>query len=280
MDITNYTTEHKKGQHLLSEERHEIEVRLKDGWSIYRIAKHLERPYNTIKNEIKRGTVSLYNGKVQRYKADEGKKVYLEHRQNCRKQYRCLAAVRFLQYVVDRFKSADKWSLDASCGEAMRNGTFPRSEMVCTKTLYNYVDGGLFDIRNIDLPRKVKYRPRYKKPELKVDRGCRVGRNYHDYEVYMEQHPDTAVVQMDSVIGSKGGKVLLTIYFVNVSLMLGFLREANTSKSVIDIYDELYHRLGGQDFRKLFPVILTDNGSEFSNPKCIENGPDGKGFRR
>ncbi len=82
----------------------------------------------------------------------------------------------------------------------------------------------LFDIRNIDLPRKVKYRPRYKKPELKVDRGCRVGRNYHDYEVYMEQHPDTAVVQMDSVIGSKGGKVLLTIYFVNVSLMLGFLR--------------------------------------------------------
>ena len=58
-----------------------------------------------------------------------------------------------------------------------------------------------------------------------------MGRNYHDYEVYMEQHPDTAVVQMDSVIGSKGGKVLLTIYFVNVSLMLGFLREANTSKS-------------------------------------------------
>ena len=50
--------------------------------------------------------------------------------------------------------------------------------------------------------------------------------------------------------------------------MLGFLREANTSKSVIDIYDELDHRLGGQDFRKLFPVILTDNGSEFSNPKC------------
>ena len=88
MDNTNYTTEHRKGQHLLSEERHEIEVRLKDGWSLYRIAKHLGRPYNTIKNEIKRGTVSLYNGKMQRYKADEGKKMYLEHRRNCRKQYR------------------------------------------------------------------------------------------------------------------------------------------------------------------------------------------------
>ena len=50
-------------------------------------------------------------------------------------------------------------------------------ELMCSeKTLYNYVDGCLFDIRNIDLPRKVKYRPRYKKPELKVDRGCRVGK--------------------------------------------------------------------------------------------------------
>lgn len=156
-----------------------------------------------------------------------------------------------------------------------------KDELMCSeKTLYNYIDGCLFDIRNIDLPRKVKYRPRYKKPELKVDKGCRVGRNYHDYEVYMEKHPDTAVVQMDSVIGSKGGKVLLTVYFVNVSLMLGFLRDANTSKSVINIFDELYQKLGGADFRKLFPVILTDNGSEFSNPKCIENGPDGKGFQR
>ena len=151
--------------------------------------------------------------------------------------------------------------------------------MCSEKTLYNYVDGSLFDIRNIDLPRKI-YRPRYKEPELKVDRGCRVGRNYHDYEVYMEKYPDTAVVQMDSVIGSKGGKVLLTIYFVNVPLMPVFWREANTSKSVIDIYDELYRRLGGQDLRKLFPVILTDNGSEFSNPKCIKNGSDGKGFQR
>lgn len=43
--------------------------------------------------------------------------------------------------------------------------------MCSEKTLYNYVDGCLFDIRNIDLPRKVKYRPSYKKPELKVDKG-------------------------------------------------------------------------------------------------------------
>ena len=69
MDTKDYSTEHCKGQHLFSEERHEIEVRLKDGWSIYHIAKHLGRPYNTIKNEVARGSVKLYRGKVVRYKA-------------------------------------------------------------------------------------------------------------------------------------------------------------------------------------------------------------------
>ena len=86
MDTQDYTTEHRKGQHLLAEERHEIEVRRKDGWSIYRIAKHLNRPYNTIKNEIARGTVYLYNGKVARYKAKAGEQQYRENHRNSRRQ--------------------------------------------------------------------------------------------------------------------------------------------------------------------------------------------------
>lgn len=163
MDNTNFTAEHRKGQHLLSEERHEIEVFLKMGWSIYRIAKELGRPYNTIKNEIKRGTVLLYKGKVQRYKADEGKRVYLEHRQNSRRQYRCLAYVRFLQYVVEHFKSEEKWPLDACYGKALESKKFRREEIVCTKTLYNYVDLGLLPIKNIDLPEKLRRNTKSKK---------------------------------------------------------------------------------------------------------------------
>lgn len=77
MDSTYYTTEHRKGQHLSREERYEIQTRLKDGWTTYRIAKELGRAYNTIKNEIKRGTVSLYNGHVQRYKAEQGEQPFL-----------------------------------------------------------------------------------------------------------------------------------------------------------------------------------------------------------
>ena len=144
-------------------------------------------------------------------------------------------------------------------------------DLMCSeKTIYNYIDACLFDVRNIDLPRKVKFRERYKKPEFKVDKGCRIGRNYQEFEKFMEKPSDTTVVQMDSVIGTRGGKCLLTIHFVESSFMLAFLRDANTSQSVIDVFNHLDRQLGYADFDLLFPVILTDNGSEFSNPKAIE----------
>lgn len=154
-------------------------------------------------------------------------------------------------------------------------------ELMCSeKTLYNYINACLLEVRNIDLPRKVRYRPRYKKPEFKVDRTCRHERTYQDFQRFMINHPDHSIVEMDSVIGSIGGKVLLTIHFVNTSFMLAFLRDANTSQSVIDIINQLNDSLGDENFRKLFPVILTDNGSEFSNPKAIEDWGNGRRVRR
>lgn len=150
-----------------------------------------------------------------------------------------------------------------------------QDELMCSeKTIYNYIDACLLDIRNIDLPRKVKFRERYKKPEFKVDKGCRIDRNYKNFCGFIEKNPDTNIVQMDSVIGEKGGKCLLTIHFVECSFMLAFLRDANTSKSVTDVFEALYRDMGDELFKKLFPVILTDNGSEFSNPKAIEFGDE------
>ena len=146
------------------------------------------------------------------------------------------------------------------------------NELMCSeKTIYNYIDACLFDVRNIDLPRKVRFRERYKKPEFKVDKGCRIGRTYKDFEMFIHKRPDTAVVQMDTVIGVQGGKCLLTIHFVESSFMLAFFFFFNTSQSVIDIFNGLDEVLGAEIFDELFPVILTDNGSEFSNPTKIEN---------
>ena len=53
-------------------------------------------------------------------------------------------------------------------------------------------------------------------------------------------NPSLPVAELDSVEGIKGGSVLLTIHFVLPKLQLAFLREANDSKSVTDIFDHLY----------------------------------------
>lgn len=99
-------------------------------------------------------------------------------------------------------------------------------------------------------------------------------RIYEDFEKYMKKHPDTPIVEMDSVYGVKGGKVLLTIHFVNCSFMLAFIREHNDAQSVIDVFNYLQSILGIDKFKELFVVILTDNGSKFSNPVEIEFDPE------
>ena len=62
----------------------------------------------------------------------------------------------FLDYVQKRLQE-HHWSLDACFGRALVTGEFQRGEMVCTKTLYNYVTLGLLGkIKSIDLPLRVK----------------------------------------------------------------------------------------------------------------------------
>lgn len=156
MDTLNFTPTHKKGQHLTREERYYISIRLNvDHWSIYKIAKEPHRPYNTINKEVQNGTVYLYNGKVKRYKPDIAEQKYKDKRANSKRNYRCLECVEFLNYVVEMFNKKG-WSLDASVGYAQKNNLFSTDEMVCTKTLYNYVDLGILPIKNIDLPEKLK----------------------------------------------------------------------------------------------------------------------------
>ena len=143
--------------------------------------------------------------------------------------------------------------------------------MFSDKTIYKLIDLGLLEVRNIDLPRKVRFRPRKKETTVyKIDKKCLIGRTYEDFLSYIEKNPDTPIVQMDTVEGIKGGKVLLTIHFVNCSFMLAFIRNHNDAQSVIDIFNYLQEMLGIDKFKELFILILTDNGSEFSNPMEIE----------
>ena len=146
---------------------------------------------------------------------------------------------------------------------------------ISEKSVYRYVAGGLLQARNIDMPRVCRLKPRKSKPvEHKVDSACRIGRTYPEFISFMDQ-AHLPVVEMDSVIGRIGGKVLLTLMFTTCNLMLAFIRDHNTSQSVIDCFNIMYDLLGPELFRRLFPVILTDNGSEFSNPRALEFDPHG-----
>lgn len=169
--------------------------------------------------------------------------------------------------------------LDRVVSPLLKNGQslhhislFHADETMCSeRTLYTYVNNGLLSAKNIDMPRTIRMRPRRKSGTvLKVDKACRIGRTYKDYLDFIQKNPGLPVRQLDSVEGIKGGSVLLTIHFVQQQLQLAFLRPANDSRSVIDIFERLYWELRPDIFTGLFPVLLADNGSEFSNPAAIE----------
>ncbi len=145
------------------------------------------------------------------------------------------------------------------------------------KTIYNYIDQNAFSVRNLDLPRKVRYRQRHPhEVVMKFDYQCRKGRSYADFTSFMEQTPHLPIVEMDTVLGARGShQTLLTMLFRDTNFMLIFLLPDKSHKSVIEIFDKLTNLLGLDLFRKLFPVILTDNGTEFKgvhNLEFTENG--------
>lgn len=149
------------------------------------------------------------------------------------------------------------------------------SIMVSESTVYRLIDYNVFTARNINLPRKVRYSKRKTNKSIKVDPQCRSGRTYKDFQHFMAEHPDLPVTEIDSVEGKKGGKVLLTIHFVKAEFMLAFLRDSNDSQSVIDVFNKLYIELRCDIFTEIMPVLLGDNGSEFSNPRALEYDQQG-----
>lgn len=177
---------------------------------------------------------------------------------------------------------AEKMELDMLIHAGIQKGqsvhhimtTNKDSFTVCEKTVYCYVNAGILHTKRGDMPKSCMMKPRkHKNIEHKVDSKCRIGRTYNDFRLFCKEHPDSAIVEMDSVLGNVGGKVLLTLQFNNCGLMLAFLRDNNNSQSVIDIFNRLEQWFGVVVFQNLFPVILTDNGSEFSNPAVLEKSP-------
>ena len=145
---------------------------------------------------------------------------------------------------------------------------------VSQRTLYNYIDSGRLSVGNLDLRRKVGYRPRKKKQaptEGFLNKKYRQDRTYEDFFTYMARHPKATYVEMDTVKGRREqGKRMLTLIFVEQNLMLIFLMRDGKAETVVEQFDWLTAALGLDTFRKLFPIILTDNGAEFKHTREME----------
>lgn len=141
------------------------------------------------------------------------------------------------------------------------------------RTIYNYIDAGELTIKNIDLRRKVVYRKRKKKHNNdRLDRQiCRQGRTYEAFKSYIENTDENQVVEMDTVKGKREkSQCLLTMIFRKNSVMLIFLLSDCKAESVTAVFDFLEDGLGLERFMRLFPVVLTDNGSEFKYADRLE----------
>ena len=268
MNQVHSTTEHKKGKYLSFEERFVIQTRLKDGWTPNRIAGELGYAPNTVRNEIKRGTVTLYRGNIFRCKAKVGQAAYEKNREACCRHYNLLEKSTFISYVEEHFFE-DGWSLDVCAHRALKDGTFTREQIVCTKTLYGYADLGLLNIRNIDLPEKLHRSPK----TARVRENKRIlGRSIEERPASIEDRTEFGHCEVDLVIGSKSGNddALLTMierktreYWMiripgrNPNGVMEALREVRSQ------YDEHWD--------DVFKTITTDNGSEFSLVSGLED---------
>lgn len=274
---------------ILIEELVKLKYKLKD------IAEIVEVNKSTISRELKKRRIT---GKGT-YKECELTKRFpyvcngCDNRKSCRKKkyyYQYQKAQNHYSYVLKTSRigidmsSDELYYWDEILKDKLKNKNQPIThffndiEKEFPKTLptfYKYIHGGYFPSLNDEmLPRAYSYKPRKRtgeEPKIRVSNTIRQGRTLDSLKEYLKIHPNVNIVEMDTVIGKfEDKKCILTLYFRNSKLMLMFLIDKYKPQSVTKVFKKLYRILGYELFTKLFEIILTDNGWEFSKPEDIE----------
>lgn len=238
-----------KNKHLILDERYVIEHSLNENMSFKAIGKQILKDCTTVSKEVKSHIV--FEKKGAPYKPFND---CLNRRHCSHHGYVCISC--------ERHKSRNKCSVCDHCTTSCAD----YSKEECPKlSKAPYVCNGCDMSNNCTLEKRF-YKALVAQKEYELVRSeSRSGFNLCEDELK----------QLDSVEGIKGGSVLLTIHFVLPKLQLAFLRDANDSKSVTDIFDALYKLLGFENFTKILPICLADNGTEFSDHFGIEADSDG-----
>ena len=261
MTNTNNSTKKREFQHLNYEQRKLIEGFLKNKMSKTQIAKILNISRSTLYNELKRGTVLQRNSDLTEYKkyfAETGQRVYEENRKNSRKPLKMEDAIDFIKYAEEQILE-NKMSPDVICGRAKVKNQFDK--IVCTKTLYNYIDLGILKVKNIDLPLRVKIN----KKSRKIRKNRRVlGESIENRPTIINERKEFGHWEIDTVIGTKSkGSVLLTMDERLTRKRIIVKIESKTSEAVTEGILKIYNSVG-DNADKIFKSITSDNGSEFT----------------
>lgn len=261
----------RKWKHLNPFERGQIAALHKEGYSAYRIGKILGRSADTIRNELKRGTttVIINSFERERYFPETGQAIYEKNRKHCFCPLKAKRCGRFIAYIEDEL-FRHKHSFDSARGYALKNGLFAKEDVVCVTTLYSYVERGVINVRNIDLPERVGRRVKKSRRPLRDAKRLK-GRSIEERPKAVDEKKEFGHWEIDLVVGQRSGDcVLLT------------LTERKTKKEIIrkiknkspeEVMKALY-RLEQEIpyFDKVFKSITSDNGKEFSHLYELEEG--------
>jgi IS30 family transposase len=148
---------------------------------------------------------------------------------------------------------------------------------VSKSTVCRHLHRGYLSVGKLDFPRVVKFKQRNSRPQEHIPKGVKIGRTHADFLTYIKENGVSSWVEMDTVIGRAGGKVIMTLDFTFCNFMAGILLDNKTSFEVASKARRLKTALssGGVSFGGVFPIILTDNGGEFADVFAVENRTDG-----
>ncbi|MDO4549101.1 MAG: IS30 family transposase [Clostridia bacterium] len=288
-----------KNKHLTLQERREIQDCLDHGMTFKAIGKRIGKDQTTVSKEIKKHiTVEAKSESANQtelcksllkppfvcnpcprrrycrqprhlYVAGHAHRAYQTLRTESREG---LALTREQFYVNDRIISEG-----VKRGQHLYHIIHTHDLNVSKSTVYRHLNAGYLSVAAIDFPRVVKFKPRKKEALEYVPAAVKKGRTHDCFLDYCAQNDVQAWLEMDTVIGRQGGKVILTFDFTQCNFMFGSLLDNKTAGEVTRAVDELKQNLTnhGFSFGALFPVILTDNGGEFANVAALENSPDG-----
>lgn len=297
--ISNYK------KHLKLSERIKIEKYLNDDKSFRFISKEINKGVNTISREIvnrrykeKGNYFNGFPGKCEKLEkapficnaCPNSKKCRMtkyyysaEHAQEDYKKILVESRVGIDQ-TTQEFKLLNKivkQDIDKGHSFGLIIHNHPELD-VCERTLYNYQEQGYLETKNIDLPRKVRYKKRNKKATNKDNQTTKEpnylkGRIHNDFLLYLKENQVSYFTEMDTVEGiiGKGQSCLLTLYIKEAEFLFIFKILEQTITCVNQKIKEIKLTISNEMFHKIFIIILTDNGSEFKRPSEIENnGPD------